>query len=144
MTIENGCGRVDGKQAWQYAEAAKGALVDGVKELVAPRDRCIHRLLPVGKVARGAARRHRVVLQSAEQTIGRQHLDPGATSASPTASAIADATRGASRIAASGTNTTRVTPSAATSLAISSATRVFPTPPGPVTVTRRTTGSESH
>ena len=66
------------------------------------------------------------------------------TSDSPSASAIADATNAGSRIAANGTNTTRVAPSAAIARASSSARRVFPTPPGPVSVMRRAAGSASH
>ena len=56
------------------------------------------------------------------------------TSASPSASAIAGATNAGFRMAANGTNTTRVGPSAAMARASSSARRVFPTPPGPVSV----------
>ena len=65
------------------------------------------------------------------------------TSDSPSASAIADATNAGSRMAASGTNTTRVAPSAAIARASSSARRVFPTPPGPMSVMRRAAGSAS-
>ena len=46
-------------------------------------------------------------------------------------------------MAANGTNTTRVAPSAAIARASSSARRVFPTPPGPVSVMRRAAGSAS-
>ena len=61
----------------------------------------------------------------------------------PEASAIADATKVGSRMAASATNTTRVEPSSAVARAISSARRVFPTPPGPTSVMRRAAGSAS-
>ena len=47
-------------------------------------------------------------------------------------------------MAANGTNTTRVAPSAAIARASSSARRVFPTPPGPMSVMRRAAGSASH
>ena len=65
-------------------------------------------------------------------------------STSPRASAIAAATRPVSRMAASGTSTTRAVPSAAISRASSSARRVFPAPPGPVRVMRRAERSVSH
>ena len=65
------------------------------------------------------------------------------TSASPSASAIAGATNAGFRMAANGTNTTRVVPSAAMVRASSIARRVFPAPPGPVSVMRRAVGSVS-
>ena len=60
------------------------------------------------------------------------------------ASAIAHATSPGSRMAANGTNTTRVAPSSAIARASSNARRVFPTPPGPTIVMRRAAGSASH
>ena len=61
----------------------------------------------------------------------------------PSASAIAGATSAALRRAANLTNSTR-TPSDACARASSSARRVFPAPPGPVSVIRRAVGSASH
>ena len=66
------------------------------------------------------------------------------TSDSPSASAMTDATKPGSRVAANGTNATRMAESAAMVCAISSARRVFPAPPGPVSVISRTAGSASH
>ncbi len=47
-------------------------------------------------------------------------------------------------MAANGTNATRAAASATIARAISSAKRVLPTPPGPVSVIRRAAGSASH
>ena len=66
------------------------------------------------------------------------------TSTSLKASAIADSTNAGSRMAANGMKSTRVVLSAAIARASSSARRVFPTPPGPISVMRRAAGSASH
>ena len=76
----------------------------------------------------------------------RARLGKSATvmSENPKPSAIAEAARAASPAAASGTKTTRAASSAAVARAISSARRVFPTPPGPMRVTRRRARPSSH
>ena len=46
------------------------------QELITPGDRRIHRLLAFGEIARADGREQDVVLESAEQILGRQHFDP--------------------------------------------------------------------
>lgn len=92
-------------------------------------DECIDRGIAAGGI--GLCPTLRI---EARARVGRSRA---ATSANPRASAIAEATNVGSRIAANGTNTTRVVPSSEMVCANSSARRLLPTPPGPSRVTRR-------
>ena len=67
-------GGVDRKATRQRAEAAEGALLVRVEQLIAPGDRRIHRLLAFGEIARADGREQDVVLEPAEQILGASAL----------------------------------------------------------------------
>src|SRR6478672_1004932 len=75
-TGKNHRGRVDRKTTRQRAEAAEGALLVRAKELIAPSDRRIHRLLALRKIASADRREQGIVRESAKQILNGQHFDP--------------------------------------------------------------------
>ena len=71
-------GRFDRKPTRQRAEPAEHALLVRSKQLTAPRDRRIHRLLPLGKIPRadGGSRQQNILIEPAEQILRSQRFQP--------------------------------------------------------------------
>ncbi len=65
-----------GKRPGSAPRRRERMLLVRAKELIAPGDRRIHRLLAFGQIARAGGREQNVVPQSAEQILGRQHFHP--------------------------------------------------------------------
>ena len=69
-------GRLDRKPPRQRAETTKHALFVRAKQLIAPGDRRIDRLLAFGEIPRADSREQDIVRESAKQILGGQHFDP--------------------------------------------------------------------
>jgi hypothetical protein len=75
-TANNGLGCLDRKAARERTKPTEHSLLVRRQQLIAPRDRRIHRLLAFGKVAQTEAREQQVLSKPAEQIVGAQHFHP--------------------------------------------------------------------
>ena len=68
----HGCGRVERAAAMEHAEPAKAALLRIGEQIVTPRDRRVHRLLPLRPVGCAVAEQRQAPLEPRCERFGRQ------------------------------------------------------------------------